>query len=136
MSRSCFLNRNPAGNFFPLPNALFRLDLCPGEIAVYAYLMFREDRKSFQCHPSYKTIGKAIRMSPNTVRKYVSALEEKQLIETEPTTVTTKKGEKRNGSLRYTILPIRGAIEYAQRRERERAERELARAKLKMQRVS
>ena len=100
-------NRKPAGNFFPLPNALFRLNLLPGEIAVYAYLMFRENRQTYQCHPSYATIGRAIHMSPNTVRKYVSSLVEKRLIYTEPTSIITKKGEKRNGSLLYTIRPYR-----------------------------
>lgn len=40
-------NRKPAGNFFPLPNALFRLNLLPGEIAVYAYLMYRENRQTY-----------------------------------------------------------------------------------------
>ena len=89
-------NRKPAGNFFPLPNALFRLNLLPGEIAVYAYLMYRENRQTYQCHPSYATIGRAIHMSPNTVRKYVSSLVEKRLIYTEPTSIITKKGEKRN----------------------------------------
>ena len=105
-------NRKPAGNFFPLPNALFRLNLLPGEIAVYAYLMYRENRQTYQCHPSYATIGRAIHMSPNTVRKYVSSLVEKRLIYTEPTSIITKKGEKRNGSLLYTIRPIHEAVEY------------------------
>ncbi len=45
-------------------------------------------------------------MSANTVRKYVCELEERQLISTENTTVTTKTGLKRNGNLLYTIRPI------------------------------
>ena len=45
-------------------------------------------------------------MSANTVRKYVCELEERQLISTESTTVTTKAGLKRNGNLLYTIRPI------------------------------
>ena len=98
-------------NFFPLPNEIFSLGLSPGELAVYSYLIFREDRRTFQCWPSYRRIGKAVRMSVNTVRKYVAALEEKGLIVTEPTAVTTKKGQKRNGSLLYTIRPIREAVE-------------------------
>ena len=36
---------------------------------------------------------------------------EKRLITTEPTSVITQKGEKRNGNLRYTIRPIREALE-------------------------
>ena len=74
--------------------------------------MFCEDRKSFQCHPSYKTIGRALKMSRNTVSKYVKSLEVKRLIITEPTSVITKKGQKRNGSLLYTVRPIQEAIEY------------------------
>ena len=115
-------NRKPAGNFFPLPNVIFGLDLLPGEIAVYAYLMYRENRQTYQCHPSYATIGRAIHMSPNTVRKYVSSLVEKRLIYTEPTSIITKKGEKRNGSLLYTILPIQFSIDQFYQRQFNAAE--------------
>ena len=79
---------------------------------VYAYLMYCEDRKTFQCHPSYKTIGKAVGMSKNTVRKHVDGLTKKRLITTEPTSVYTQKGEKRNGNLLYTVRPIEDAVEY------------------------
>jgi hypothetical protein len=83
---SNFLRASCSGakNFFPLPNAIFSLGLSAGELAVYAYLMYCEDRKSHQCWPSYKTIGKAVGMSENTVRKYVRELEYKTLILTEP----------------------------------------------------
>ena len=50
-------------------------------------------------------------MSENTVRKYISGLERKGLIRTEPTTIKTKDGRTRNGSLRYTIRPIQEALE-------------------------
>ncbi len=128
-------NQKTAGNFFPLPNALFRLNLCAGEIAVYAYLMFRENRQTYQCYPSYKTIGKAIHMSANTVRKHVRGLEEKHLIYTEPTSVITKKGEKRNGTLLYTLRPIQEAIDFMWEQERMQAEQELLKMELR-QRVS
>ena len=49
-----------------------------------------------QCHPSYRTIGRAVQLSENTVRKYVAGLEEKGLIHTEPSTITTKDGRVRN----------------------------------------
>ena len=62
-----------AKNFFPLPNAIFSLGLSIGELAVYAYLMYCEDRKSHQCWLSYKTIGQAVGMSRNTVQKYAGA---------------------------------------------------------------
>jgi hypothetical protein len=51
-------------------------------------------------------------MSVNTVRKYVQELEERQLIRTEPTKIVTHDGRKRNGSLLYTILPIKEAVAY------------------------
>ena len=104
--------RDAIKHYFPLPNEIFCLGLCSGEIAVYAYLMYCEDRKTFQCHPSYKTIGEAVGMSKNTVKKYVDGLVEKRLIITEPTSVYTRKGEKRNGNLLYTIRPIEEAVKY------------------------
>ena len=58
----------------------------------------------------YKTIGRAVRISTNTSRKYVCGLEERQLISTERTTVTTRDGLKRNGNLLYTIRPIQLAL--------------------------
>ena len=103
--------RDAIRDYFPVPNEIFCLGLSSGEIAVYAYLLRCENRKTFQCHPSYKTIGKAVGMSKNTVKKYVGSLIEKRLITTEPTTVYTQKGEKRNGNLRYTVRPIWEALE-------------------------
>ncbi len=63
--------------FSPLSNAIFSLGLTAGELTIYAYLMYCEDRKSHQCWPSYKAIGKAVGMSRNTVQKYVRELEYK-----------------------------------------------------------
>lgn len=99
-------------NYFPLPNEIFDLGLTSGEIALYAFLMRCENRNTFQCYPSYRTIGSAIKVSPNTVRKYVSGLCEKELIVAEPTKIITKAGIKRNGNLLYTIRPIEEAIRY------------------------
>ena len=103
--------RDAIRDYFPVPNGIFCLGLSSGEIAVYAYLLRCENRKTFQCYPSYKTIGNAVGMSKNTVKKYVDSLIEKQLITAEPTSVITQKGEKRNGNLRYTIRPIAEAVE-------------------------
>ena len=102
--------QTPARNYYPLPKVLCRLGLSPGEIAVYSFLMYCENRTTYQCYPSYRTIGKAVGMSRNTVAKYVRQLEEKGLIRTERTTVTLKGGRKRNGSLLYTILPVEQAL--------------------------
>ena len=94
------------GNFFSLPNEIFLLGLRPGELAVYSYLRRCEDRGTHQCWPSYKTIGKAVGMSENTVRKYTLRLEERGLLSTEPTEVVTATGQKRNGNLCYTLRPV------------------------------
>ena len=112
MRKNHYQKRDPIKDYFPLPNEIFYLDLSYGEIAVYAYLLHCENRKSFQCYPSYKTIGEALNMSRNTVCKYVRALEGKELITTEPTNVLTKNGEKLNGNLLYTILPIEKAKQH------------------------
>ena len=78
--------------------------------------MRSENRQTYQCTASYRTIGHATGMSVNTVRKYVVELEERGLITTERTTVTTRDGRILNGCLRYTILPIQQVVEaYHQR---------------------
>ena len=103
--------RDTIKNYFPLPNELFLLELTAGEIAVYAYLMYRENRRDYTCVVSYKEIGDAVGMSRNTVGKYVAMLEERKLVGTEPTTIITRDGRKGNGKLRYRILPVQGAID-------------------------
>ena len=119
--------RDAVKNFFPMPNEIFSLDLSAGEISVYSFLMYCEDRKTFQCHPSYKTIGRATRISSNTVKKYVDSLRKKQLIVTEPTQIITKNGRKRNGNLCYTIRPIEEAVRYHFEMQLRKAEEEQAR---------
>jgi len=119
--------RDAVKNYFSLPNEIFSLGLSGGEILVYAYLMYREDRKNFQCHPSYRTIGNAVGMSKNTVKKYVDGLIEKGLITVEPTALLTKKGEKRNGNLLYTIRPIEEATAYYYEKQMLRLEEEMRR---------
>ena len=112
-----YSKRDPAKNFSPLPNDVFYLGLSYGAIAVYGYLMHIEDKKTFQSYASYNTIGRAVKMSANTVRKYVLELEDKCLIRTEPTTVVTRDGRKRNGTLRYYIRPIREAVDHYHERQ-------------------
>ena len=117
-------------NYFPLPNVIFSLGLSPGEIAVYSYLLYCEDRKTYQCHPSYKTIGQAVGMSVNTVQKYIAALGERGFISVEPTSVITKSGQKRNGTLRYTIRPIREAVELYHQRQLHKLELDVTKSSL------
>ena len=99
------------GNFFSLPNEVFLLGMSAGELAVYSFLKRCENRKTHQCWPSIKTIGQAVGMSENTVRKYIRRLEERELITTEPTEEVTKTGEKRNGNLLFTLRPIGEVID-------------------------
>ena len=121
--------RDPNKHYYLVPNEVFNLGLNSHEIAVYNYLLRCEDRRTYQCHPSYRTIGKAVQLSENTVRKYVAGLEEKGLIHTEPSTITTKDGRVRNGSLIYTIRPIQETLELNYQRQFLRAERDMERAK-------
>ena len=112
-------------NCFILSNYVMNLELSATALAIYCYLMYIEDRKNYECYPSYKTIGKALKIkSKNTVAKYVAELEEKCLISTEPTEVILKNGKKRNGNLKYKIRPIRDALEYNfERQVKENAEK-------------
>ena len=121
--------RDPNKHYYLVPNEVFNLGLSSHEIAVYNYLLRCEDRRTYQCHPSYRTIGRAVQLSENTVRKYVAGLEEKGLIRTEPSTIITKDGRVRNGSLIYNIRPIQEALELNHQRQFLRAERDIERTK-------
>ena len=106
--------------YFFLPRQLFSLGLESTEIAIYAYLMYRENRYTYQCWPSYNKIGKELSIkSTNTVRKYVYRLVEKGLIDIEHTIIRRRDGTTRNGNLMYTILPIENAVASYQRRQLE-----------------
>ena len=122
--------RDPNKYYYLVPNEVFNLGLSSHEIAVYNYLLRCEDRRTYQCHPSYRTIGRAVRLSENTVRKYVTSLEEKGLIRTEPSTIITKDGRVRNGSLIYNIRPIQEALEQNYQRQFRQAEESVERAKV------
>ena len=111
-----------AKRFFPLLNKIFSLGLSPGALAVYSYLLYCVDRKTYQCYPSYTSIDRSVNMSVNTVRRYVAELEEQGLVVTGPTSIMTKDGCKRNGSLRYTILPIQNAVDLHNQRQLRRLE--------------
>ena len=101
--------------YYHLPNEIMQLGLSVGEIAVYNYLKYCEDRKTYQCYPSYRKIGEALSISKKTVYKYVKSLEKKQLISTEPTT-----GKKKRIVLKrrmyeppcFNWMPYLGAILY------------------------
>lgn len=125
--------RDPERDYFMVPNEVFCLGLDYGEIAVYTYLLRCEDRETYQCYPSYRTIGKAVGMCENTVRKNTLSLEEKGLICTEPTMITTKDGRPRNGSLLYTIRPIQEALNNYYQHQLAQAEEAAAKARAEKQ---
>ena len=120
MRKQSWTKRDPIKNYFPLPNVIYDLKLSHGAIAVYSYLLRREDRKTYQCLLSYREIAERVGMCVSTVRKYVAELEERLLIRTERTTITTKDGRKRNGCLRYHILPIQMSINQYYERQLDR----------------
>lgn len=127
MSFNKWQKRSAEKNYFLVPNEIFSLGLDYREISLYTYLLRCENRETYQCYPSYKTIGKAIGMCENTVAKYVRQLEEKGLICTEPTLVQSRDGKPLNGNLRYTIRPIQGAVEAFYERQFRQAEEDAAR---------
>ena len=121
MLSSPYVKKDTIKNYFPLPNAIFDLGLHHMEINIYAYLLRTEDRRTYQCLVSYPTIARKLGISVNTVAKYVAALEEHGLIRTERTEIITRDGLKRNGCLRYTILPIKNALALCYERQLEKA---------------
>ena len=127
MSFNKWPKRSAEKNYFMVPNEIFSIGLDFREISLYSYLLRCENRKTYQCYPSYKTIGHAIGMSENTVAKYVRQLEEKGLIYTEPTIMQSKDGKPLNGNLLYTIRPIPGVLEAFYERQFRQAEEAAAR---------
>ena len=115
------------GNFFSLPNDIFELGLSPSAFKVYCYLRRNANRKTRQCYPSYNTISEALHMSINTVQKSIGILVDANLIRTENTSVITKEGEKRNGTLLYTILDVGPVLEEAHQRKMQELKQETAR---------
>ena len=122
--------QNKLRNQFIMPNQIMQLDLNATALAIYFYLRYIEDRKTYQCYPSYRTIGKALKIkSITTVAKYVRELEDKCLIYTEPTEIILKNGKKQNGNLKYTIRPIQDAVEYFHQQQMKKFQEDLAREK-------
>ena len=107
------------GKFFSIPDEVFHLKLGHGAIAVYAYLLCCEDRRTHQCHPSYNTISAATGLAVNTVMKHISKLADRQFISVERTSYIDAKGMKWNGNNCYIILPIQQAADAFYQRQLE-----------------
>ena len=69
-------------------------------------------------------------MSVNTVQKYIAELCEKGFISIENTSVITKSGQKRNGTLCYTIHPIQEAVDLYHQRQLRKLEIDATRSRL------
>ena len=129
--------KNTGKNFFSLPNELFFLNLGHGAITVYAYLLYCEDRRTHQCHPSYRTIADAVHLTVSTVMKHVAKLEARQLITVERTSYLDSHGMKWNGNNQYTILPIQITIDcyYQQQMDQLEEQRKWQQAKKRLGRT-
>ena len=122
-----------AKNCFPVPNELLQLNLPAGAVAVYIYLLCHADRRTNRCHPSEATMAKVLHLSRNTVAKHVRLLEEYGLIITERTQVQMKNGIRKNGNLRYTIVPMYDVLEQRYQRQMAELERQQVQQKLAAQ---
>ena len=122
-----------AKNCFPVPNELLQLNLPAGAVAVYIYLLCHADRRTNRCHPSEASMAKVLHLSRNTVAKHVRLLEEYGLIITERTQVQMKNGIRKNGNLRYTIVPMHDVLEQRYQRQMAELERQQVQQKLAAQ---
>lgn len=109
-------------NFFSLPNELFFMNIGHGAITVYAYLLYCEDRRTHQCHPSYRTISAAVHLTVSTVMKHITKLADRQFITIENTSYIDKHGMKQNGNNLYTILPIQATMDHCYQQQMLRLE--------------
>ena len=114
--------KNSGKNFFSLPNELFFLNTGHGAITVYAYLLYCEDRRTHQCHPSYRTISAAVHLTVSTVMKHITKLADRKFIAIENTSYIDRHGMKQNGNNLYTILPIQAAMDYCYQQQMLRLE--------------
>ena len=89
---------------------------------MYTYLLCCENRRTHQCHPSYKTIADATGLSINTVMKHITMLADKRLITVEHTSYIDNNGMKWNGNNLYTILPIQQVVDAFYQQQLDRLE--------------
>ena len=127
MENGALASKREAGKFFTLPNEVFLLALPPSAFLVYAYLLYCEDRRTHQCHPSCRTIAGTTGLSLNTVVRAVGILADKGLLAVARSRWFNEAGLKRNGNNIYTILPTRTAAEDYHQRQLRQAEADTAR---------
>ncbi len=76
---------------------------------------------------------KVLHLSRNTVAKHMRLLEEHGLIITEWTQIQMKNGIRKNGNLRYTIVPMHEVLEQCYQRQMTELERQRMQQKLPAQ---
>lgn len=69
-------------------------------------------------------MAKVLHLSRNTVAKHMRLLEEHGLIITEWTQIQMKNGIRKNGNLRYTIVPMHEVLEQCYQRQMTELERQ------------
>lgn len=78
-------------------------------------------------------MAKVLHLSRNTVAKHMRLLEEHGLIITEWTQIQMKNGIRKNGNLRYTIVPMHEVLEQCYQRQMTELERQQVQQKLSVQ---
>ena len=78
-------------------------------------------------------MAKVLHLSRNTVAKHMRLLEEHGLIITEWTQIQMKNGIRKNGNLRYTIVPMHDVLEQRYQRQMAELERQQVQQKLAAQ---
>lgn len=77
--------------------------------------------------------AKVLHLSRNTAAKHMRLLEEHGLIITEWTQIQMKNGIRKNGDLRYTIVPMHEVLEQCYQRQMTELERQQVQQKLSVQ---
>lgn len=78
-------------------------------------------------------MAKVLHLSRNTAAKHMRLLEEHGLIITEWTQIRMKNGIRKNGNLRYTIVPMHEVLEQCYQQQMTELERQRVRQKLPVQ---
>lgn len=78
-------------------------------------------------------MAKVLHLSRNTAAKHMRLLEEHGLIIAEWTQIQMKNGIRKNGNLRYTIVPMHEVLEQCYQRQMTELERQRVQQKLSVQ---
>lgn len=78
-------------------------------------------------------MAQVLHLSRNTAAKHMRLLEEHGLIITEWTQIQMKNGIRKNGNLRYTIVPMHEVLEQCYQRQMTKLERQQVQQKLSVQ---